>query len=210
MYLRRRFVLGAAEWMAGKNGSKQNNKELFEYTDTEWEFIWTTMLEDGAWAVPSIKDNQGNFVKENDAPEILIKYIAHDLKCHIIVFDLLLNRVQFLSGNHLKDNNVVFDSPLLIYTNGGHFQSVFQTDHSFFVSYARDLEAENDLLIIPPSAPTQPQPTVNPNPSEFGSGLKLGAKSKETETSGIQPKTFLSNSASKPGINNKKNQPWNT
>ena len=124
MNLRRRFVLGAAQWMAGKNGSKQNDKDLLGYTDREWEYIWATMIEDGAWAVPSIKDEQGNFVKENDAPEILIKYIAHELKCNIIVFDLSLNRVQFLSGNHVKSDNVVFDSPLLLYTNGGHFQSI--------------------------------------------------------------------------------------
>ena len=65
MFLRRAFVLGASEFMSGANGSKQNDKELFEYTDDEWEFIWTTMLEDGAWAVPSIKDNEGNTVKAN-------------------------------------------------------------------------------------------------------------------------------------------------
>ena len=64
MYLRRRFVLGASEWMAGKNGSMQNDKLVFDYTDGEWEFIWMTMLEDGAWAVPSITDRNGNFVKE--------------------------------------------------------------------------------------------------------------------------------------------------
>ena len=66
MYLRRR--------------SKQNDKLIFGYSDSEWEFIWTTMLEDGAWAVPCIKDSDGNTIKENFAPEILIKYIAHDLK----------------------------------------------------------------------------------------------------------------------------------
>ena len=67
MYLRRRFVLGAADWMAGKNGSKQNYKETFGYTDLEWEFIWMTMLEDGAWAVPSIKNNEGIIIKDNFA-----------------------------------------------------------------------------------------------------------------------------------------------
>ena len=144
MYLRRRFVLGASEFMSGAKGSKQNDKELFEYTDDEWEFIWTTMLEDGAWAVPSIKDNEGNTVKANWAPEILIKFIAHELRCHIIVFDLLLNRVQFLSGNHVRDGNVVFDSPLLIYTTGGHFQAVLPTDHEYFISYAKELEVENN------------------------------------------------------------------
>ena len=145
MYLRRRFVLGAAEWMAGENGSKQNDKQLFDYTDADWEFIWMTMLEDGAWAVPSIKDSQGNVRKANFAPEILIKYIAHELKCHIIVFDLLLNTVQFLSGNHVKEDNVVFDSPLLLYSTGGHFQAVFQEDHDYFVTYAREKDSENDI-----------------------------------------------------------------
>ena len=37
MYLRRRFVLGASEFMSGAHGSKQNDKELFEYTDNDWE-----------------------------------------------------------------------------------------------------------------------------------------------------------------------------
>ena len=75
---------------------------------------------------------------------ILIKYIAHELKSHIIVFDLLLKRVQFLSGNHVKDNNVVFDSPLLLYNTGGHFQSVFQQDREYFIKYAKELEAEDN------------------------------------------------------------------
>ena len=65
MYLRQRFVLGAADWMAGENGSKQNYKLLFGYTDAEWEYIWTTMLEDGAWAVPNIRNNEGEKLKEN-------------------------------------------------------------------------------------------------------------------------------------------------
>ena len=101
------------------------------------------MIEDGAWAVPSIKDREGNYVKDNHAPELLIKYIAHDLKCNIIVFDLALNRIQFLSGNDLKDGNVVFDSPLLLYCTGGHFQSVFQIDHEYFVNYVKKLEFQN-------------------------------------------------------------------
>ena len=44
------------------------------------------MLEDGAWAVAGIMDAEGNVIKENYAPELLIKYIAHALRCHIIVF----------------------------------------------------------------------------------------------------------------------------
>ena len=60
MFLRQRFVLGAAEFMSGKNNSNQDDKTLFGYTDDEWEFIWMTMLADGAWAVPSITDNEGN------------------------------------------------------------------------------------------------------------------------------------------------------
>ena len=41
MYLRRRFVLGAAELMAGRKGSKRDDKLLFEYSDSEWEYIWS-------------------------------------------------------------------------------------------------------------------------------------------------------------------------
>ena len=59
MYLRTRLVLGASEYMAGANGSKQNDKDLFDYTDDEWDYIWSTMLENGSWAVPSIKDDWG-------------------------------------------------------------------------------------------------------------------------------------------------------
>ena len=50
--------------------------------------------------------------KANFAPKILIKCIAHQLNIHIIVFDLKLNSVQFLYGNHVRINNVVFDSLL--------------------------------------------------------------------------------------------------
>ena len=143
MDLRRRFVLGAADWCAGNNGSLRNDKEILGYTDTQREYIWNTMLVDGAWAVPGITDAEGNVIKENDAPELLIKFIAHDLRCHIIVFDLVLDRIQFISGNHLKQNNVVFESPLLLYATGSHFQSVFQYDHEFFINLAKELETAN-------------------------------------------------------------------
>ena len=128
--------------MAGNHGSLQNDKEILGYTDDEWNYIWGTMIQNGAWAVPGIKDVYGNVIKENNAPEIFIKYIAHDLKCHLIVFDLVLDNIQFVSGNHVKANNVVFDSPLLVYSTGSHFQSVFQLDQEFFVGYARTLESE--------------------------------------------------------------------
>ena len=131
-FLRKRWVLGAKEFMAGNFGSKQNDKEVFGYSSEEWDYIWSTMLEDGAWSVPGIKDSSGNILKENYAPEILIKYIAHDLQCHIIVIDLQLGKIQFCSGNHIKDGNVVFDSPLIIYSTGTHFQSCFQQNHEFF------------------------------------------------------------------------------
>ena len=142
MVLRRRFVLGASDWFAGNNGSLRNDKETLGYTDAQWGFIWNTMLENGAWAVPGITDAQGNVIKENNAPELLINYIAHDLRCHILVFDLVLDRIQFISGNHLKQNNVVFESPLLLYSTGSHFQSVFQYDHEFFVNLAQQFETE--------------------------------------------------------------------
>ena len=91
--------------MAGKNGSKENLKDTFGYTDHEWRYIWSTLSKDRAWNVPDIKDDMGNKIKGNFAPEIMIKYIAHDLKCHIIVFDLLLGVTQFCSANFLRDNN---------------------------------------------------------------------------------------------------------
>ena len=46
MYLRSRWVQGAAEWLSGGKGSKQNDKEVFGYSDEQWNFIWATMLED--------------------------------------------------------------------------------------------------------------------------------------------------------------------
>ena len=142
--LRRRWVIGASEWMAGNNDSKQNQKEVLDYTDVEWEYIWSTLIEDRAWAVPSVKDASGNWLKDNCAPEMMIQYIAHDLRCHIVVFDLLLDTVQFISANHLKDNdNVIFDSPLLIYSTGSHFQSVFHKSQEFFINYANKLEELN-------------------------------------------------------------------
>ena len=144
MILRTRWCLGAAEWLAGEHGSKQNDKEVFGYSDTEWNYIWSTMMEDGAWAVPGVKDSEGNILKTNEAPEMLIKYIAHDLQCHIVIIDLLLNQVQFCSANHLKDGNVVFDSPILLYCTGGHFQAVFQRDHEHFIDFAHQLEGRNN------------------------------------------------------------------
>ena len=75
-YLRHRFVTGAAEWLAGLHGSKENDKEKLGYSDEEWSTIWSQLLEDGAWALPALKDNNGNYLKENLAPEMLIKYIA--------------------------------------------------------------------------------------------------------------------------------------
>ena len=164
---------------------------MFGYTDDEWEFIWMTMLADGAWAVPSITDNEGNITKDNCAPEILIKYIAHDLRCHIIVFDLNLNRVQFLSGNHVKDNNVVFESPLVLYATGEHFQSVFQTDHEYFINYARELEAANyEEAGSRGSVLEHHNPSFNQNarlsPSQNSAKPSL-SKKKETEQSCRSP-----------------------
>ena len=143
MFLRTRWAMGAAEWMSGRHDSKQNDKEILGYSDKEWNFIWDTMLEDGAWAVPDIKDSLGNTIKGNHAPEMFIKYIAHDLQCHIIVFDLLLGQVQFCSANHVKDENVSFDSPILLYSTGGHFQSVLPKDQEYFINHAKELEERN-------------------------------------------------------------------
>ena len=56
--------------------------------------------------VGDIKDEDGNIVKQNHAPEFFIKFIAHDLKCNIIVFDLYNKTVEICSGNQLLENNV--------------------------------------------------------------------------------------------------------
>ena len=139
MFLRKKWVLGASEWLAGKHGSLANDKILFGYTDDEWNLIWSTMIEDRAWAVPPIRSKDGKFQKENNSPEMFIKFIAHDLQCNIVVFDLFNNTVQICAGNILKQNNVKFDSPLLLYATGSHFQSVLPQDHEFFVEYANEL-----------------------------------------------------------------------
>ena len=183
--MRKIFVLGAKEWMAGKNGSKQNDKLLLGYSDMEWDYIWTTMLTDGAWSVSPLRDEEGKIVKENDAPEILIKYIAHVLMCNIIVFDLKLKRIQFLSGNHVKDNNVVFQSPLLLYNTGGHFQSVMQKDHEYFIRLARMLEAEHEI----PTKEKMQESDQNPLPKGRKACVSLPhtkRKRKEDEDEEIQ------------------------
>ena len=141
--LRRRLVVGASEWLSGLHNSKENEKEKFGYSDREWKWIWSLMLNDGAWAVPDLRDNENRILKHNFAPEMLIRFAAHELKCHIIVIDLHLSKIQFCSGNFVKDGNVVFDSPLLLYSTGSHFQSVFQIDHGFFIQLAKELEREN-------------------------------------------------------------------
>ena len=124
------------------HGSKENEKLKFGYNDKEWEFIWSMMDEDGVWDVPSLKDENGNFLKENFAPEMLIRYAAHELRSHIIVIDLGLLRIQFCSANFLRDNNGVFESPLILYATGNHFQSVFQVNHEYFIQFAQQLERE--------------------------------------------------------------------
>ena len=81
-FLRSRWVLGASEWLAGGNGSNVNDKVVLGYSNKEWDYIWNTMAEDGAWAVPSVTDKSGNVVKGNQATELSMKYIAHDLHCN--------------------------------------------------------------------------------------------------------------------------------
>ena len=139
--LRQRWVLRASQWMSGQNGSLQNHKLMFDYSDKEWSYIWATMSEDGAWDVPSIRNSDGVVIKENYGPEMLIRYIAHDLKCHILVFDLQLNSIQFCSGNYLKKNNTVCNYPLLLYSTGNHFQTVVTQTYQPFVDYV--LKEEN-------------------------------------------------------------------
>ena len=75
---------------------------------------------------------------------MLIKFLAHELKTHIIVFDLHHDTIQFCSGNHLKRGNIIFESPLILYATGNHFQSVFQKDHAYFIKLSRELEGQNN------------------------------------------------------------------
>ena len=74
--LRIKWGLGAAESLAGKNGSNINDKESLGYTDEEWAIIWTTMLEDGAWSLSPFKDEAGKVVKENFDPEMQLNAIS--------------------------------------------------------------------------------------------------------------------------------------
>ena len=189
-FLRQRWVLGAAEWMAGSNGSKQNQKEVLGYSDSEWEYIWSTLIENGAWAVPPVRDAFGNWKKENCAPEILIQFIAHDLGCHIIVFDLLLNRIQFCSGNHVLDDNIKFDSPILLYSTGSHFQSVFQKDHDHFIGFARELENQQVSVSEPSS---NIETTSNPHSVPLLKQESTSTRSKRVQShicSGRDPQSF--------------------
>ena len=151
LYLRQRLAVGASQWLAGKNGSLQNLQSVFGYTDEEWQFIWSSMCEKGAWDVPNIKDSNGKVIKENYAPEMFIKYTAHELRCHIIVFDLQLGTIQFCSGNYLKENNVVFHAPLLMYSTGNHFQSVFPINSQPVEDLAHSLESESSTSRSNPS-----------------------------------------------------------
>ena len=68
-----------------------------------------------------------------------IKFIAHDIRCHIIVFDLPSGSTQFCSGNYLKKDNVAFESPILMYSTGNHFQAVFPKDIEGFSNLASNL-----------------------------------------------------------------------
>ena len=43
------------------------------------------------------------------------------------------------------DNHVKFASPLILYTTGSHFQSVFPRDHEYFIQYARDLQRKYNV-----------------------------------------------------------------
>ena len=56
MILRKRWVRGAYEWLAGKHGSLQNLKDVFQYTDDEWSFVWSTLIHDKTWNVQQIKN----------------------------------------------------------------------------------------------------------------------------------------------------------
>ena len=142
-YLRQKWAVEASEWFVGENGSLRNLKEVFGYSDDECYFTWSSIMNNQAWDVPNIKDATGAVFKENYAPELMIKYIAHTLQCHIIVFDLQLGNSQFCSANYLKADNVAFNSPLLSYSTGNHLQSVLPIDHRMFSDLALRLQNES-------------------------------------------------------------------
>ena len=150
-YLRHGWVVGAKDMLAGKYGSLQNFKDIFQYLDSEWNYIWSTLIQDKAWDVPHIKDIEGNILKHNYLPELLIKYIAHAIKCHIVIIDLQLGMKQFYSANNLKRNNAKFDLPILMYYTGNHLQSVHILDHKYLIAYAKcqdsELEVDNGPTI---------------------------------------------------------------
>ena len=143
--LRKRWVFGAFDWLAGKNGSRENLKNIFQYTDDEWAFVWSTLIHDKSWNVPNLKDKTGSILKENFGPEMLIKYIAHDIRCHIIVFDLQLEIIQFCSGNYLKENNVIYSSPIIMYCTGNHFQLLLPLNPAYFRDLVTKLENGEDV-----------------------------------------------------------------
>ena len=145
--LRRTLVLGASEWLSGMHGSKENEMLKFGYSSMQWEIIWSTMFENGVWNVPGFRDGEGNLLKENLGPEMLIRYAAHEIKCHIVVIDLQLSRIQFCSGNFLGDNNVIFESPLILYATGNPFQSVFQIDHEYWIRFAKEQDEEINQVV---------------------------------------------------------------
>ena len=91
------MVLEASEGLAGKYGANHNEKSNFGYTEKEWEWIWSSMMEDGAWAVPGVTDSSGVVVKENFAPEILI-FFTSDLYLLRINLYIRLFKISFSSG----------------------------------------------------------------------------------------------------------------
>ena len=165
--LRQRWALGASVWLSGKNNSLQNLKNMFGYTDDEWQFVWSTMSKRGAWNVPNIKDSMGTVIKENYGPEMMIRYIAHDLRCNIIVIDLKRDNLQFCSGNYLKSDNVVFDCPLLLYATGNHFQSILPTNYSRIIRIAEEFQSESigNAYVVP--SVTVPPTIVDQRQSEL-------------------------------------------
>ena len=160
----------------------------FGYSFQEWEFMWSQMFENGAWDVPTLKNNDGSYLKENFAPEMMIRFAAHEIKCHIIVIDLQLSRIQFCSGNFLKDNNVIFNSPLILYATGNHFQSVFQIDHNYWIQLASELEKANHQV-----EPAQHQNISNKehptkmNAGQFQPAERSEKRKYEVDRKGIYP-----------------------
>ena len=143
--MRAAFVQHAEQVLCGREGSSQNLKEIYNYTDTEWVYIWSLLRSPGTWEVPDITDDDGKVVKLNQAPEMMLLAIADYLQADIVVFDLHNKTVQRNLANSCREGNKLWRQPLLLYYNrqGTHYQSLLSQDTEGFVSFSPSYPSQN-------------------------------------------------------------------